>query len=123
MKKCNTCKLIKLEKDFYKNKNSTDGYDSYCKECHKTRFRSYWLLKKYGITITEYDSLFSSQNNFCAICGSSQKPEQRTFAVDHNHKTKTIRGILCSNCNRLLGMVRENVNTLNKAISYLKERK
>ena len=55
----------------------------------------------FGISLEEYKSILLSQGNKCAICGKLQ--EEKYFAVDHNHITGEVRGILCSRCNRSLG--------------------
>lgn len=69
------------------------------------------LRAKYGMTIENYNYLFSKQNNSCAICKVSS-PETR-FHVDHDHDTGLIRGILCQRCNTGLGYY-ENFKTVFK---------
>ncbi len=59
-----------------------------------------------------YDSTFN-----CGICGSEIKGKNKH--VDHDHKTGKIRGVLCDNCNHMLGMSHENIELLKKAIVYL----
>jgi hypothetical protein len=87
-----------------------------------------WILKtKFGITLEQYNRLLKEQNYACAIC---KKPETvldnrnnkpKSLAVDHNHVTGEIRGLLCSQCNRSLGGFQDNPEILKQAISYLKE--
>jgi len=86
------------------------------------------LKRTYGITLEQYNKLFESQNGVCAICG---KPETDTnnrtnkviqIAVDHNHQTGNVRGLLCGKCNRMLGLVDDKIEVLIKAIDYLKEK-
>ena len=63
----------------------------------------------------------------CEICG---KPETAThksgtvisLSLDHCHETNKFRGWLCGKCNKALGMVQDNIDTLGKMIEYLKER-
>jgi hypothetical protein len=57
--------------------------------------------QSYGITVEQYDVLSSQQNGVCAICG--RPPVKRRLAVDHNHTTGQIRGLLCIACNTLVG--------------------
>jgi DNA-directed RNA polymerase subunit RPC12/RpoP len=76
-------------------------------------------MKDHGITEEYYQRLLEFQLGRCAICGN--KPRSKRLAVDHNHITGSIRGLLCKNCNyRILGGVRDSVVTLQIAINYLK---
>jgi hypothetical protein len=63
------------------------------------------LKTKYGITREEYLIILKNQNHRCAICGKHQKDHSRNFALDHNHKTGKIRGILCDGCNYGVGFL------------------
>jgi len=96
---------------------------------HKKPFKDkqyglkYRLRKKYGIGLDQYNTLLEAQGNVCAICGKSEKGifngSPKIMAVDHNHQTGEIRGILCSNCNGALGMIGDDIAILKKAIIYL----
>jgi hypothetical protein len=83
------------------------------------RGRIYQKKCKYGLTESEYKNMFASQNNKCAICGIDIKDNG---VVDHSHITNKVRGILCNKCNVLLGMARDNVDILKKAIDYLQNK-
>lgn len=75
------------------------------------------LRKTYGITIDEYDLLLASQKGRCAICkGGTSK---RHFAVDHNHRTGNVRGLLCARCNTALARFMDNRTTVGRAYKYL----
>lgn len=74
--------------------------------------------KKYGISLEEYEILLNSQNGVCAICGNLNKTDKR-LAVDHDHKTGKVRGLLCSSCNILLGNAQDNIIILKTMIKYL----
>jgi hypothetical protein len=76
--------------------------------------------RKFGITIEEYDTLYLNQGGRCAIC--LDKPTDRRLAVDHDHITGKIRGLLCKNCNLILGHAEDNCDILERAIKYLEER-
>lgn len=80
--------------------------------------RNSYLKRKYGITEEDYEDLKLSQNGRCAICRN--KPRTRALAVDHDHKTGEIRGLLCSRCNHgLLGHAYDSVEMLKRALDYL----
>ena len=77
------------------------------------------------MTLADYQKLYDEQNGVCAICGGIQTGRGRaknTLAVDHNHETGAIRGLLCTNCNTGIGNLRDNIDLLQKAIQYLRER-
>lgn len=84
------------------------------------------LKRLYGITTEQYENIIVLQNNGCGICGMTQKESVNKFkirlVVDHNHETGEIRGVLCSSCNRSLGLLGDNIEKLNLAIEYLKKK-
>ena len=79
------------------------------------------IRQDYGITIDQYNEMFSKQNGCCGICGKHQSNEEmgRRLAVDHCHTTKKVRGLLCRKCNTALGLFRDNPELIQKALSYL----
>lgn len=95
-------------------------------EINTTEYRkAIWLSQNYGITLEEYNAILLSQNNVCAICGkvnifnSKFTNKRMSLSVDHNHETGKIRGILCNNCNRAMGLFGDDTEILYKAINYL----
>ncbi len=74
------------------------------------------IKNRYGITKEEYQDMFLKQNGVCAICA---RPQSAKLHVDHCHTTKKVRGLLCGNCNRALGLMKDNIEFLGKAIIYL----
>jgi hypothetical protein len=82
------------------------------------------LKKHYGIGLAEYEAMLKEQNGVCGIC---KKPETarnkdggpRRMPVDHCHATGEIRGLLCTHCNRGLGMFKDSAVNLQSAIDYL----
>lgn len=62
--------------------------------------RNQYLLKKYGITEVQYNQILRSQGGGCAICGKNKITEGKNLAVDHNHHSGEIRGVVCTYCNR-----------------------
>lgn len=88
----------------------------------KAKSFQYRLKARYGITPTDYLTLLHSQNNKCAICGKDYRDEKRRLAVDHSHKTKFIRGLLCTYCNsRLMRYLRDNKKRAEGLVKYLTE--
>lgn len=91
-------------------------------------YRNRHLKRKYGIRHKDYIKLFKQQNGKCAICNCTPRAKGRRikgftrFVVDHNHKTKEVRGLLCAHCNAALGFLRDNVDLVFKAFTYLKDR-
>ena len=83
------------------------------------------LKKRFGIDLNEYSRKLSEQGNVCGICGNPETTvDKRTnvlrmLAVDHNHATGQIRGLLCMACNQGLGNFQEDLQRLKKAVSYL----
>lgn len=86
---------------------------------HNRQTKENHLTRKYGITIQERDDLFAAQGHRCKICAGSKPGGRGDWAVDHCHETGIVRGILCYNCNLLLGFARDNQNILGAAIHYL----
>ena len=79
------------------------------------RQRALWTL--YRITEDEYNSILKFQGGVCAGCGES--PHGRNLAVDHDHKTGRIRGLLCWLCNRAIGILRDNARAATRLGAYL----
>lgn len=81
-------------------------------------------MRAFGIDETDYAFLLETQHGVCAICGL---PEKRTgkggrvkaLAVDHNHDTGAIRGLLCHDCNVALGLLKEDRTRIASLVAYL----
>ena len=117
---CTKCEIPKNIDDFHKNKNTIDGYHHHCKACRKIE-----SLKKYNLSLEEYDLLVEEQNNKCAICGTTENKgtaKNGRWQIDHNHKTGEVRGLLCQSCNLGLGCLQDSPEILSKALSYLLEK-
>lgn len=83
------------------------------------------LKKKFNIEISEYEALISSQNNLCAICKNPETTSSRGkkinyLAVDHCHKTGTIRGLLCFKCNTAIAIMEKDKEIFDRIREYLK---
>lgn len=101
-------------------KESSKKYRDANKQYMSDRQRKYHLRDNYGITERDYDDMLTNQNGECAIC-KTDKPtgKWKRFAVDHCHKTGTIRGLLCNECNRGIGLLRDSADLLRLAADYL----
>lgn len=116
-----------------KNKKRRERYktDAVYREREKQKTRDYnnkhpnkklqQHLNKYNMTISDYESMYNTQNGKCAICGNDgdKNNKYRPLYIDHDHKTGKVRGLLCSKCNFLLGNSNDDVNILLNAIEYL----
>jgi hypothetical protein len=79
---------------------------------------------KYGLSKEQYNDLYIKQDYKCAICEvkeSELKDKRKKLFVDHCHSSNKVRGLLCTRCNTLLGNAKDDIETLKKAIDYLKE--
>ena len=82
------------------------------------------LKHKYGITPERYEELLQEQGHRCKICGvhDSETPWPHKLVIDHCHNTKVVRGLLCSSCNRGIGLLNDCPEILSNAIKYLTTR-
>lgn len=79
------------------------------------------LRARYGITLAEYERMARAQRWRCKICERRAYPAGSLLAVDHNHATGEVRGLLCSPCNSALGLMGEKADRLMAAAQYLAE--
>lgn len=91
-------------------------------EYHRARGRKSQLKLMYGMTPEDYDKMLEQQDNCCAICKTATPTGKwKVFAVDHCHITGKVRGLLCNECNRGMGLLRDSPELLIAAANYLKE--
>ena len=114
------------------------AYHYICKPCHnqhmlewkktengKASVRSSQLKCDFGISLDQYSELFYEQGGQCAICGCEETSvtksgEIKWLAVDHDHETGKIRGLLCHACNIAIGLLKDDVSILQSAINYFR---
>lgn len=84
--------------------------------------RYYWVKKKYGITLAQYDEMLVKQGGVCDICGSPP-PEGTYLHIDHRKGTKpaVVRGLLCKQCNLAIGYLRDVPANAMAAAAYLRK--
>jgi hypothetical protein len=126
MRECRKCNKVQDDSQFgnFKHPNGK-VYTSYrCKTCANTSSReSNWA--RVGIknaSLASYREKLIEQNYQCAICSVALVENKNTYNaahLDHNHETGLTRGVLCNNCNAGLGMFKDDVVKMAKAISYL----
>lgn len=89
----------------------------------RERTRRAQYKRQYGITIEQFDLMLSAQDDKCAICEITSAEyldrTQRLFAVDHDHETGQVRGLLCNPCNTALGLLRDSPSLVQRAANYL----
>ena len=86
---------------------------------NKERIENCRLIRTYGISLKDYNSLFILQKGCCAICGEHQLTMKNKLVVDHNHETGEIRGLLCRPCNMGIGLLKDKTEVLLNAAKYL----
>ncbi len=123
-KKCN-CQYVKsryINNPTERQARNNRTYAIESTEEGKNKKRANKLVKRYSMTVEQYNHLLKEQNYKCAICGSStpNRKSIRHFIVDHNHITGEIRGLLCSFCNSGLGYLQADLGKqfLVNAIDY-----
>lgn len=135
---CRSCNEAKPLSAFYRTTDNSSRLRSRCKVCTnlqndrwrknnvdrvKTTMRRQNhrinLMRRFGITVEQFDALFAACDGRCAIC---QQPETRArrLSLDHCHGTKKLRGFLCSRCNLLLGGAKDDPDILERAAAYLR---
>jgi Recombination endonuclease VII len=128
-KRCPRCQQDKPVAEFPLDPSRADGLYPYCCDCKASYMRTYArskpgyhrridVLRRYGLTWSAYQELLKKQDGKCAICGTGVTVGQN-LAVDHDHKTGEVRGLLCSPCNLGLGAFADDPQRLRKAADYL----
>jgi hypothetical protein len=81
--------------------------------------RSFFYNIRRGITKDQYATMCATQGGKCKICGEVPSGRFKRLAVDHDHKSGEVRGLLCVRCNRALGWFKDDFGLLEKAAQYL----
>ena len=134
MLRCSRCKQEKDASEF------PGSGSSYCRSCHTEYARErraingrdpihrrIQTLRRYGLTLAQFDELLAAQDSRCAVCSTSE-PGGLGWHVDHDHTCcstrkascgKCIRGILCTRCNIGIGNFRDDPAVIQAAIDYI----
>ena len=105
------------------NKRREDSWSDERRQLEKDKRKDRYLQKTYGICLEDYNRMLTEQGKACKICGTTEPGSKGVFAVDHCHSGGHVRGLLCNNCNMMLGLVYDNTKVLMNAIKYLEDNK
>ena len=119
VRRCKPCVQKRMRARF-KEKYGTTIYKKYARDNSKYKMtrREWSLVHYYGMTQADYSVRLDRQGGGCAICKVKPK-ENEHLAVDHDHSTGKVRGLLCHGCNRSLGQLKDDPATIYAAIAYL----
>lgn len=129
---CLKCDEIKPVEEFYKSQIRKKLPTGVCISCQKNANRNWrmengngqsrnWENRGVEFTVAEFNQMLVDQDGKCAIC-EEECETGRQLALDHNHKTGKKRGLLCFNCNVMLGKANDDPARLMRAALYLQER-
>lgn len=142
MKNCTVCKELLPLTSYHNSSKTRDGKGYRCIKCDRLARKKYRednyerflelhrnqdLLVKYGLSLEDYENIRRVQDDCCKICGKHvsknngpvAKNGSQRLCVDHCHSTGKVRGLLCNNCNRALGLLKDDKEILKKMIEYL----
>lgn len=122
----NPCPTCDGERVRITAKDRKSGWRWQCKPCQAERVArwkrehhgDYKRLRKFGVSREQYVEMHDAQQGVCAICGRPC-PTGRSLAVDHDHSTGRVRGLLCMPCNTAIGQMGDDPERLVAAASYL----
>jgi hypothetical protein len=106
---------------YEKNKDKIDQKAKDWYENNKERYVNNALLRKYGVTLEQYNLLREQQNFSCAICEEREDVVGKKLVVDHSHATGRIRKLLCAKCNVGLGMLKDSPDIMERAAKYVRD--
>lgn len=109
---CSLCDETKPAAEFYDKRPGE--LDRRCRRCRKSQY----LQRRHGIDIDEFEGICWLQDGKCRICGDLLG-EGKQVHIDHDHQTGVIRGVLCNNCNRGIGFLRDDPELIRSAADYL----
>lgn len=147
-KQCSRCKNILDVSNFYRSTQNKSGFYSRCKKCASDNYKEYAYNNsekirnsqvarrkanpdkernsaykyRFGITLDQFNEMARMQNGVCKICELPNTKNIR-LVVDHCHSTGKVRSLLCTRCNTAIGLLKEDLNILKKAYTYLESYK
>lgn len=126
--------------NFHKQSTGKYGRNARCRVCVTTaqcdrektnsktnrRRRNSHYIRKYGITLAQYEMMLEAQDGRCAICSIHEDDLEgriELLVVDHCHETDAVRDLLCDPCNKVLGLFKEDIQRFLKGALYLGKHK
>ena len=132
---CTQCNCTKSSEDFYKRKSRPGGRQTHseCKDCFKARVTKRYqsdpdrindlrACAVYGITIDQLTDMRKQANGICQACERPGEGQFKRLVIDHDHETGKVRGLICQKCNTVLGLVKDNINTLQNLAQFIKDK-
>lgn len=115
IKLCKVCGVTKPVVEFHKNRTRPGGLERHCRPCASAiRRKSKYRLQR---PVEDY---IREQRGLCLVCAKDLPSRSKMVHVDHCHATGRVRGVLCSKCNKLLGMAGDDPDTLDRGARYLR---
>lgn len=94
-------------------------------QLNSAEIRKKLRLKRYGITVDEYEAMYRKQRGQCAVCkataGGVKHGKPTLLSIDHDHVTNKVRGLLCEKCNFAIGLMEDTPARLRQAAAYLEK--
>lgn len=114
------------KQDRQKNLEKYKKREKESRERNRDKIRRKMILNKHKLTNEQYEGMFKYYDNKCAICRQEETRRNKTggvtcLVVDHCHTDLNIRGLLCHNCNHLIGCAKDDIQILQSAIEYLQQ--
>ena len=123
-KQCRKCLEVKPFDAFSRCIGGKFQLQAYCRGCCAKQGKyvyAHRVRRTYGVSEGLYNLILDYQGGKCAICRKEPSGKFKNLSVDHDHTTKKVRGLLCNNCNRGLGLLGDTVERLEAAIRYIKD--
>ncbi len=119
---CPACSALKATDDFPKPKVYKNGNPpkyGICKSCLSGANREKRIKKWFSLSLNDYETILKYQEGVCAIC--KHPPRKTRLAIDHDHKTGLIRGLLCPFCNRAVGLFKDDMVRFNNTVIFMQQ--
>jgi hypothetical protein len=122
---CKACHLINGRNCYKRNivKMRTQARIKASTPAYKAVTRNWRLKKNFGISLEDYNRMFQEQQGLCLGCYQHQSSFNKAFAVDHDHVTGKVRGLLCMKCNSILGYAADSSIILRRLADYADKHK
>lgn len=99
------------------NPDKVNTFNKRWRDKNPDKTKAIRIKSRYGLSTEQLEKLRTKQNNCCAIC-----LDETDLHIDHDHTTGQIRGLLCGSCNKGIGLLKDDINNLENAIIYLRQK-